>query len=78
MDDPKEKTNTVYRFVPLYTVHHIVLKKIHGSLMTKVIGNFHVLVHKDNLFYNDSHDNIVCEGDRRYFHKGLENSNTVF
>lgn len=27
MDDPKEKTNTVYRFVPLYTVHHIVLKK---------------------------------------------------
>lgn len=64
MDDPKEKTNTVYRFVPLYTAHHIVLKKIHGSLMTTVTVKVRVVGKRNNLYHNVSYDNIESEGER--------------
>lgn len=78
MDDPKEQTNTNYRFVVFCTPHHIFLKGSTVMVLTTLTVNVRVVHKLDNLYYNVSYDNNACEAWRQYFRKALENSNTVF
>lgn len=45
--------------------------------MTTVTVKVRVVGKRNNLYHNVSYDNIESEGERWYFHKALENSNTV-